>query len=1268
MLTSKQVDYNNRNWWICLSSDGSLWWKGSKSTGDSLDVTTSGDWANGQWHHFAAVNSGDAAARLYIDGVQQGVDFGGGFVETQNAPVYFGSETGSTRYFKGPMDEFRISNTGRSADWVWAVYQNIAANSSFNNIAPVVVNAPNLALIATFPATGITSTTATLNGELLNAGPSNATVTVYWGPTDAGTSAAGWGTAIGLGPRTIGVFSTNLTGLVPGSTNYFRCHASNASGGSWAGVSQMFITPLAPPSDLVGVPANGLVRLAWPPAPGAGRYTINRATTSGGPYTPLLGGIVGTNFTDPTAAVGTTYYYVVNSENAGGPGAGSPELALLPVAAPTALVASPTNGNVGLTWTASSGATSYHVKRATAGSGPFAVIQSNIVGTSFNDTGVVNGTTYFYFVSANSPGFESYDSTVASATPLTALPVPTGLVGSAANGGANLTWNAVPGATGYNVKRSTTNAGPYSVVVNGLLAPSFGDSGLVNGTPYYFVVSALFGASESGNSTQVMVVPAVQPTTFTNVTAGSWNTVTWLPNPPGKPVADFTTTLVFNNSGSISSANDLGVFLFKALQLNGPAVSLSGDPLFLSGSGASVSTVQNVAHTIANSVTLDSQTTFSIPANTLTLGGAINGDSGITKTGAGSLLLTGSNTFTGDLTLDQGTVRMTTDHPGLNALTFGASAGSANYATLQLTNASLTAVRLTVQNNNATANTVTIGTGRTLTINNDVLVGTYSSAANSTTKLTVTGAGTLAVNGSSDSFRLGTTTGGAGVGATVDLSALANFSLDYSSGDLTLGNSTEGGSSPNTLILATNSTVAVDAINLGNYQVVNSMETLKLGAGTNQIFAGSISLGTGASPYGGGRGVGVLQFNGPSGVLILRDLAGGGGPDINLGMGGSTGNGYGTFDLTGHYCDVKVNNLSMADTTTATARTHNFSFNNGLLDIHNVNLGVRQNSSTYPQTCNLNIGGGTVTLGSNDPDDPGSVSLATGANGVLNITGGTVTLLSDIIRRAGGGTATLNLNGASAVLDLNGRNVGDASYTIGSFNFSAGTLRNLGTLFGNVALGGTGARLFQQNTAGTVKGVISGGVGLTKTGTNSLTLSGTNTYAGGTTVSNGTLIATVTGVLGSGNLAVAAGAACALQNPGSAVADGADVLLNGVLDLAAGVNETVARLFINGVEMPGGVWNATRDPGHFTGTGNLIVANSGVVPEAPQLAGGPMIVGQFQLQITGAAGYAYTIQASTNLVAWTDLFTTNPVSMPLVWQDPGASNFPSRFYRVLLGQ
>ena len=87
-----------------------------------------------------------------------------------------------------------------------------------------------------------------------------------------------------------------------------------------------------------------------------------------------------------------------------------------PPAAPTGLQATAGNAQVGLSWTASSGATSYHVKRATTNGGPYTQVAAPTT-ANFTDTGLTNGTTYFYVVSALNANGESGNSAQASATP-----------------------------------------------------------------------------------------------------------------------------------------------------------------------------------------------------------------------------------------------------------------------------------------------------------------------------------------------------------------------------------------------------------------------------------------------------------------------------------------------------------------------------------------------------------------------------------------------------------------------------------------------------------------------------------------------------------------------------------------------------------------------------------------------------------------------------------------------------------------------------------
>jgi hypothetical protein len=84
---------------------------------------------------------------------------------------------------------------------------------------------------------------------------------------------------------------------------------------------------------------------------------------------------------------------------------------------PTNLAATPADSSVTLSWTANAGATGYNVKRATTSGGPYATVAPNVAGTTYLDTPLVNGQTYYYVVSSVNGGAESPNSTQVSATP-----------------------------------------------------------------------------------------------------------------------------------------------------------------------------------------------------------------------------------------------------------------------------------------------------------------------------------------------------------------------------------------------------------------------------------------------------------------------------------------------------------------------------------------------------------------------------------------------------------------------------------------------------------------------------------------------------------------------------------------------------------------------------------------------------------------------------------------------------------------------------------
>jgi hypothetical protein len=166
------------------------------------------------------------------------------------------------------------------------------------------------------------------------------------------------------------------------------------------------------------------VALSWAASAGAASYNVYRATTPGGEgATPYRTGLTATAFTDTGLTNGTTYYYEVTAVNAAGESGRSAEVSATPQvpapAAPTNLSATAGNAQVTLTWSASAGATTYDVYRATAAGGEGTTpLRTGLTATTFTDTGLTNGTTYFYEVTAVNAGGQSGKSNEASATPL----------------------------------------------------------------------------------------------------------------------------------------------------------------------------------------------------------------------------------------------------------------------------------------------------------------------------------------------------------------------------------------------------------------------------------------------------------------------------------------------------------------------------------------------------------------------------------------------------------------------------------------------------------------------------------------------------------------------------------------------------------------------------------------------------------------------------------------------------------------------------------
>ena len=307
------------------------------------------------------------------------------------------------------------------------------------------------------------------------------------------------------------------TGLSNGTTYFYRVAAVNAGGASGLSNEASAAPVEAPtaPTDLTTAAGNKLVTLSWTASGGATSYKVYRSTSSGA-ETLLQSGITSTSFTNTGLTNGTTYFYKVAAVNAGGTSGLTNEVSatphVAPPTAPTSLIATAGNAKVSLSWTASSGATSYQIYRSTA-SGDEILLQSGVTTTSFTNSGLTNGTTYFYKVAAINAGGISDLSSEASATPQVPPPAaPTNLTASAGNTQVSLAWTASSGATSYQLYRSTTS-GNETLVQSGITTTSFTDTGLTNGTTYFYKVAAVNAVGTSSLSNEASATPTAA--TFT---------------------------------------------------------------------------------------------------------------------------------------------------------------------------------------------------------------------------------------------------------------------------------------------------------------------------------------------------------------------------------------------------------------------------------------------------------------------------------------------------------------------------------------------------------------------------------------------------------------------------------------------------------------------------------------------------------------------------------------------------------------------------------
>ncbi|WP_201319367.1 DUF4347 domain-containing protein [Paenibacillus sp. EPM92] len=338
----------------------------------------------------------------------------------------------------------------------------------------------------------------------------------------------------------------SITGAASGMNGYaYRVVVSGSGGLTLPSTSATLTVNTAPgaPAIVSTVAGNAQARLTWNPVSGSTSYKIFTSTTShayGAEATTVSGSVYSTEITGLTN--GTTYYFVVRALNGSSESPNSNEVSATPqVPSPGAPVLQPVaagDATVSLAWNPVDGSTGYKIFKS-VNAGTYETEVTTVLGSvySYEVTGLINGTTYYFVVKASNPGGESDASNEVSAMPKTVPAAPTLIAATAGNGQATISFTAPANNGGSPVTGYEVTSSPGNIVVTGATSPMT-IIGLSNGTTYTFTVKAI---NSAGSSAASVASNAVTPRAPSSDSDSSPSTEPYTPGIPAAPSTPETT-------------------------------------------------------------------------------------------------------------------------------------------------------------------------------------------------------------------------------------------------------------------------------------------------------------------------------------------------------------------------------------------------------------------------------------------------------------------------------------------------------------------------------------------------------------------------------------------------------------------------------------------------------------------------------------------------------------------------------------------------------